>query len=176
MDVFEVWSEKVSSSYSATDCARSRARNRAVEEIKGSLEVRELDISIKSDEMRSWLRIKLIVDVDDQPVLGVTCLHCLHSAIILFKTLCIPWQGQIYPADPRNFVFRSRILILSSLLELFPTFKAVNIIINMSPTAAAPTPSLPDGRKSPRKSQRRVYFDKLQFISDRDRRTLKRQN
>ncbi len=83
VDVFEVWSEEVSSSYSATDCARSRARNRAVEEINGSLEARELDISIKSDEMRSWLRIKLIVDVDDQPVLGATCLHCLHSATSL---------------------------------------------------------------------------------------------
>src|SRR6266516_7400214 len=83
VDVFEVWSEEVSSSCSAIDCARSRARNRAVEEINGSLEVRELDISIKSDEMRSWLRIKLIVDVDDQPLLGVICLHCLYSATSL---------------------------------------------------------------------------------------------
>src|SRR6266498_4895561 len=83
VDVFEVWSEEVSSSYSATDCARSRTRNRAVEEINGSLEVRELDILIKSDEMRSWLRIKLIIDVDDQPVLGVIYLHYLHSATSL---------------------------------------------------------------------------------------------
>src|SRR6266498_3866457 len=57
------------------------------------------------------------------------------------------WQGQIYPAAaPPQFCLRPRILTLSSLLELFPTFKAVNIIINMPPTAAAPTPSLPDGR------------------------------
>src|SRR6266536_6414407 len=83
VDVFEIWSEEVSSSYSATDYARSRARNRAVEEINGSLEARELDILIKSDEMRSWLRIKLIIDVDDQPVLGVTYLHYLYSAINL---------------------------------------------------------------------------------------------
>src|SRR6266536_6677848 len=83
VDVFEAWSEEVSSSCSATDCARLRARNRAVEEINGFLEVRELDILIKSDEMRSWLRIKLIVDVDDQPVLGVICLYCLYSAISL---------------------------------------------------------------------------------------------
>ena len=83
VDVFEAWSEEVSSSCSATDCARSRARNRAVEEINGSLEARELDISIKSDEMRSWLRIKLIIDVDDQPVLGATYLHYLHSATSL---------------------------------------------------------------------------------------------
>src|SRR6266498_4560042 len=83
VNIFEAWSEKISSSYSATDCARSRARNRAVKEINGSLKVRELDISIKSDEMRSWLRIKLIVDVDDQLVLGVTCLYCLHSATSL---------------------------------------------------------------------------------------------
>src|SRR6266536_4852593 len=83
VDVFKAWSEEVSSSYSATDCARSRARNRAVEEINGSLEARELDISIKSDEMRSGLRIKLIIDVDDQPVLGATCVHCLYSATSL---------------------------------------------------------------------------------------------
>ena len=83
VDIFEVWSEEVSSSCSATDCARSRAHNRAVEEINGSLEVRELDISIKSDEMRSWLRIKLIINIDDQPVLGATYLHYLHSATSL---------------------------------------------------------------------------------------------
>ncbi|SRR6266511_3559888 len=83
VDVFEVWSEEISSSYSAIDCVRSRARNRAIEKINGSLEVRELDILIKSDEMRSWLRIKLIVDVDDQPVLSVICLYCLYSAISL---------------------------------------------------------------------------------------------
>src|SRR6266536_6391595 len=83
VNIFEVWSEEVSSSCLATDCARSRARNRAVEEINGSLEVRELDISIKSDQIRSWLRIKLIVDVDDQPVLGAICLYCLHSATSL---------------------------------------------------------------------------------------------
>ena len=83
VDVFKVWSEEVSSSYSTIDCVRSRARNRAVEEINGSLEVRELDILIKSDEMRSWLRIKLIVNMDDQPVLGVIYLYCLYSAISL---------------------------------------------------------------------------------------------
>src|SRR6266536_5382330 len=83
IDIFKVWSEEISSSYSATDCARSRARNRAVKEINGSLEARELDILIKNDEMRSWLRIKLIIDVDDQPVLGVIYLHCLYSAISL---------------------------------------------------------------------------------------------
>ena len=83
VDVFEVWSEEVSSSYSATDYARSRTRNRAVEKINGSLKARELDISIKSDKMRSWLRIKLIIDMDDQPVLSATYLHYLHSATSL---------------------------------------------------------------------------------------------
>src|SRR6266498_3648318 len=46
----------------------------------------------------------------------------------------------------------------------------------MPPKAAALIPNLPDGRKSPRKRQRRVHFDELQFASDRDRRALKRQN
>src|SRR6266536_194285 len=42
---------------------------------------------------------------------------------ILFKTLCIPWQGQIYPAGaPPQFCLRPRILTLSSLWRLgYPT-------------------------------------------------------
>src|SRR6266536_4442922 len=109
VDVFEIWSEEVSSSYSATDCARSRARNRAVEEINGSLEARELDISIKSDEMRSWLRIKLIIDVDDQPVLGATCLHCLHSAM---QKSCEFLALEIFYTPPRRHFSTVTLLLL----------------------------------------------------------------
>ena len=58
VDICEAWSEEVSSNYSAADCARSKARNRAIEGVNRSSEVRELAISIKSDGMRSWLRIK----------------------------------------------------------------------------------------------------------------------
>ena len=59
VDVCEAWSEEVSSNCSAADCARSRARNRATEGVNRSSETRELAISIKSDGMRSWLRIKV---------------------------------------------------------------------------------------------------------------------
>ena len=45
----------------------------------------------------------------------------------------------------------------------------------MPSKAAPPTPNIPDGRKSPKKPQRRVHFNELQFASDRDRRALKRQ-
>jgi len=33
--------------------------------------------------MTSWLRIKLIIDVDDQLVLGVIYLYCLYSVTSL---------------------------------------------------------------------------------------------
>ncbi len=58
VDICEVWSEEVLLNYSAADCARSKARNRAMEGVNRSSEVRELVISIKSDGMRNWLRIK----------------------------------------------------------------------------------------------------------------------
>ncbi len=58
VDTCEVWSEEGSSKYSVTDCSRSRTDNRAVKEVSGSSKVGELAISIRNDEMRSWLRLK----------------------------------------------------------------------------------------------------------------------
>ncbi len=58
VDVCEVWSEEGSLRYSVIDCSRSRIGNRAVKEVSGFLKVEELAILIRSDEMRSWLRIK----------------------------------------------------------------------------------------------------------------------
>ncbi len=58
VDACEIWSEEGSSRCSVTDCSRSRICNYTVKEVSGSLKVEELAISIKSDGMRSWLRIK----------------------------------------------------------------------------------------------------------------------
>ena len=58
VDVCEVWSEEGSLRYSVTDYSRSRIGNRAVKEVSESSKVGELAISIRSDGMRSWLRIK----------------------------------------------------------------------------------------------------------------------
>ncbi len=78
-----------------------------------------------------------------------------------------------YSRDCPSFCFKPRIIIIIVAFWAFLTFKAVNIIVNMSSKAAPPTPNIPDGRKSLRKPQRRVYFNELQFVSDRDRRVFK---
>ncbi len=59
VDIYKIWSEERSSRYSVTDYSRSRTDNRAVKEVSGSSKVGELAISIRSDGMRSWLRLKI---------------------------------------------------------------------------------------------------------------------
>ncbi len=58
VDVCKIWSEEGSLRCSVTDCSRSRTGNYAVKEVSGSSKLGELAISIRSDGMRSWLRIK----------------------------------------------------------------------------------------------------------------------